>query len=219
MWISWIISFLSVYRPNYYILLARAKKFVVLRVFCKATPIWKDYYERKFVDLQMYQLSKKVIRQSNNIPAQQNASMNKIAKRMTLQMNLLIEKKLKIEVATKEKTIGKVHLLQFLVKTLFFEMSKAFCPDQRRIVQVWFDYSMVNCFWNYNIYIMPHIWKHCLSLIEFSRHTQFIASTESAHIIWLRDVSWNFSGILFFTEFQFQVKVGCFLHVWIVWII
>ena len=35
---------------------------------------------------------KKVIRQSNKIPAQDNASMNKIAKRMTVQMNVLLEK-------------------------------------------------------------------------------------------------------------------------------
>ena len=55
----------------------------------------------------MYQMSKKVIHQSNNISAQENASMNEIAKRMTVQTNLLIEKKFKIKAATKEKTISK----------------------------------------------------------------------------------------------------------------
>ena len=40
----------------------------------------------------MYQMSKKVMRQSKKIPAQENASINKIAKRMAVQMNLLPEK-------------------------------------------------------------------------------------------------------------------------------
>ena len=40
----------------------------------------------------MYQMSKKVIRQSNMILAQENGSMKKIAKKMTVQMNLLLEK-------------------------------------------------------------------------------------------------------------------------------
>ena len=57
----------------------------------------------------MYQMSKKVMRQSKKIPAQENASINKIAKRMAVQMNLLPEKKLKTEAATKEKTMGKTH--------------------------------------------------------------------------------------------------------------
>ena len=52
-------------------------------------------------------MSKKVIRQSNKIPAQENGSMNKIAKKMTVQMNLLLEKISKTEAATKERTIGK----------------------------------------------------------------------------------------------------------------
>ena len=57
----------------------------------------------------MYQMSKKVMRQSKKIPAQENASINKIAKRMAVQMNLLPEKKFKTEAATKEKTMGKTH--------------------------------------------------------------------------------------------------------------
>ena len=40
----------------------------------------------------MYQMSKKVMRQPKKIPAQENASINKIAKRMAVQMNLLPEK-------------------------------------------------------------------------------------------------------------------------------
>ena len=43
----------------------------------------------------------KVIRQSNKIPAQENVSMSKMAK------NLILEKKFKMEAATKEKTNGK----------------------------------------------------------------------------------------------------------------
>ena len=57
----------------------------------------------------MYQMSKKVMRQPKKIPAQENASINKIAKRMAVQMNLLPEKKFKTEAATKEKTMGKTH--------------------------------------------------------------------------------------------------------------
>ena len=57
----------------------------------------------------MYQMSKKVIHQSNKIPAHENASMSKIAKRMTVQMNLLLVKKFKTEAATKLKNIGKAH--------------------------------------------------------------------------------------------------------------
>ena len=41
----------------------------------------------------MYQMSKKMIHQSNKIPAQENTSINKIEKRMTVQMNLLLVKK------------------------------------------------------------------------------------------------------------------------------
>ena len=54
-------------------------------------------------------MAKKVLRQPNKVSGEGNACMNKTARRMTVQLNLLIDrKKIKMEEATKEKTIGKV---------------------------------------------------------------------------------------------------------------
>ena len=57
----------------------------------------------------MYQRSQKVIRQLNKIPAQENASMNLIAKGDDSADEFIDRQKFKIEAATKEKTIGKAH--------------------------------------------------------------------------------------------------------------
>ena len=59
----------------------------------------------------MYQMLKKVLRQSNKITALENASMNKIAKEDDSADEFNTRKKFKTEAATKEKTIGKAYRL------------------------------------------------------------------------------------------------------------
>ena len=77
----------------------------------------------------MYQMSKKVRRQSKKIPAQENASMNKIAKRMAVEMNLLPEKNSRRKQLPKQKLWVKRTNCNFLLKLYFFKMSKTFCPN------------------------------------------------------------------------------------------
>ena len=86
--------------------------------------------------MQMYQMSKKVMRQSKKIPAQENASINKIAKRMAVQMNLLPEKNSRRKQLPKKKLWVKHTNCNFLLKLYFFKMNKSFCTNQRRIVKV-----------------------------------------------------------------------------------
>ena len=96
------------YRPNCYILLAGAKNLVVLRVFLCSYTYLKRLLRKKSVDLQMHQMLKKVMRESNKIPAQENASMKKIAKRITVQKNLLLVKNSRRKQLPKKK-LGKAH--------------------------------------------------------------------------------------------------------------
>ena len=70
----------------------------------------------------MYQMPKKVIHQSKKIPAQQNASMNKIAKRMTAQINLLLVKNSRQKQLPKSKLSVKRTNCNFLLKLSFFKI-------------------------------------------------------------------------------------------------
>ena len=56
----------------------------------------------------MHQMLKKVMRESNKIPAQENASMKKIAKRITVQKNLLLVRNSRRKQLPKKK-LGKAH--------------------------------------------------------------------------------------------------------------
>ena len=158
-WIWWISSFLSVDRRNYYILLAGTEKLVVLRVFVKLH-LLKRLLRKKirwFADVSDSE--------KGDTPIKQDRSSRK----RKHDLNSKEDDSADEFIDRKKKSRWK----QLTKKSL----NKAFSPDQRRIIQVWFDYSMINCFWNYSIYIMPYMWKHCLCLIEFSRHTQSFVST------------------------------------------
>ena len=67
----------------------------------------------------MYQMLKKVLRQSNKITALENASMNKIAKRMTVQMNLILEKNSRQKQLPKKKLSVKRTDYNCLLKLSF----------------------------------------------------------------------------------------------------
>ena len=73
-------------------------------------------------------MAKKVLRQPNKVSGEGNACMNKTERRMTVQLNLLIEKKSRWKKPPKKKLLVKCSFL--------FKMNKAFFPVQRRIVQV-----------------------------------------------------------------------------------
>ena len=78
----------------------------------------------------MYQMSKKVIRQSNKIPAQENGSMNKIAKKMTVQMNLLLEKISRRKQLPKKELSVKRSNCNFLLKLSFLRWIKLFAQTK-----------------------------------------------------------------------------------------
>ena len=71
-------------------------------------------------------MSKKVIRQSNKIPAQENVRMNKIAKRMTVQINLLLEKNSRRKQLPKKKLSVKRTNCNFLLNLSFLRWIKLF---------------------------------------------------------------------------------------------
>ena len=84
----------------------------------------------------MYQMSKKVIRQSNMILAQENGSMKKIAKKMTVQMNLLLEKISRRKQLPKKELSVKRTNCNFLLKLSFLRWIKLLPKPKRNSTSV-----------------------------------------------------------------------------------